>query len=180
MENDEETQEVELDEEQNNEVVETDEDNSEEDTTVTEDKQIDWKAEALKQKAINKRISDRINKPEVKPSTNKVDANVTTKDAYALMQAGVHIDDFDEIVDYAKYKKISVQDALKSSVIKTILADKLEFRKTSEVSNTGASRKGVTKVSDDVLLSRLSKGDIPEKGSEEAERIFWARRGGKR
>lgn len=180
MEKDENTQEVELDEEQNNEVEETDE-QSDEDTTDIEDS-IDYKAEFLKQKAINKRINERNNKPDVKVVSKSTDTsvNLSTKDIYALNQANVHIDDIDEVVEYAKFKKISVLEALQSDVIKTTLANKLEFRKTSEVTNTGAARKGATKKSDDVLLSNLSKGEIPEKGSEDAERIFWARRGGKR
>lgn len=176
MENDENTQDVELDE------TKTNEEESEEqskDESDTQEEETDWKAEALKQKAINKRISEKLNKPEVK--VTKVDSsNVSQKDLYALGQANVHIDDFDDVVEYAKFKKITVQEALKLDVIKTTLANKSEFRKTAEVSNTGASRRGVVKTSDDVLQKNLQDGKIPEKGSDEAERLFWARRGGRR
>lgn len=179
MTNDENTQDVELDETKIDEVEETDE-QSDVDTTDTED-EIDYKAEFLKQKAINKRINERnAEKPEVKKSTKVESSTVTQKDLYALGQANVHLDDFDDVVEYAKFKKISIQDALKSDVIKTVIATKSEFRKTSEVSNTTAARKGAVKISDEILLSNLYEGKIPEKGSEEAERIFWARRGGKR
>lgn len=180
MENDENTQEVELDETKNNEVEETEEENSKVETTDTED-QTDWKAEYLKQKAINKRISERSNKKlEEKTEKKEETQSVSQKDIYALSQANVHIDDFDDVVDYAKFKKISIQEALKSDVIKTVLANKAEYRKTSEVANTTNARKGVSKVSDEVLMKNLNDGKIPEKGSEEAERLFWARRGGKR
>lgn len=175
MENDEITPELEQDENK------TQEEESEEQSKETSDTQeeTDYKAEFLKQKAINKRISEKLNKPEVKET--KVDSStVSQKDLYALGQANVHIDDFDDVVEYAKFKKISVQEALKLDVIKTTLANKSEFRKTAEVSNTGASRRGAVKISDDVLQSNLMDGKIPEKGSDEAERLFWARRGGKR
>lgn len=176
MENDETTPEVEQDENKINEVEETEEQSNEE---TTDTQETDWKAEALKQKAINQRLNKRIERPEVKET--KVDSStLSPKDFYALNQASVHIDDFDDVLEYAKFKKISVQEALKLDVIKTTLANKSEFRKTAEVSNTGASRRGAVKTSDDVLQKNLLDGKIPEKGSDEAERLFWARRGGKR
>jgi len=173
MENEENTQDVELDE------TKTNEEESNEDSTDTEDI-IDWKAEALKQKAINQRINKRNEKPEVKKDINVETSSVSQKDFYALSQANVHIDDFDDVVEYAKFKKTSIQEALKSDVIKTVLANKSEYRKTSEISNTSPARKGAVKTSDETLLNNLYKGQIPEKGSEDAESIFWARRGGRR
>ena len=65
-------------------------------------------------------------------------------------------------------------------MIKTTLAIKAEFRKTAEVSNTTNTRRSQAKVSDDVLVKNALEGKIPERGSEEAERLFWAKRGGKR
>lgn len=176
--NDEETPEFEQDDNKINEEESTEEQSDEESSDTEDDK--DWKAEALKYKAILDRNKNK--KPEVKIETKKNESSNTLsqRDFYALNQAQVHIDDFDDVVDYAKFKKISVTEALNSDVLKTVLANKSEFRKTSNVSNTSAARKGAVKVSDDALLSNLSKGNIPEKGSEEAERIFWARRGGKR
>jgi hypothetical protein len=176
MENDENTPEVELDENKINEGESNEQSNDNSDT----EEQVDWKAEALKQKAINKRISEKLNKPEVKKEVTGQPNTIGQKDLYALGQANVHIDDFDDVVEYAQFKKISIQEALKTDVIKTTLATKSEFRKTAEVSNTGPARRGAIKVSDEVLVKNLHEGKIPEKGSEEAERLFWARRGGKR
>lgn len=105
--------------------------------------------------------------------------SLNPKDLYALMQAGVHEDDIDEVTEFANFKKISVAEALKHDVVKTIISNKKEFRKTAEVANATPSRKGVSKVTDDVLTSNLSKGIIPD-SPEEAERLFWARNGGKR
>jgi hypothetical protein len=118
-------------------------------------------------------------KKEDKKETVK-EVSVTFKDSYALMQAGVHEEDIDEVVEYATFKKISVSEALKSDVVKTILSNKSEFRKTAEITNAGSARRGATKLSDEALLSKLKDGNVPTPGSEEAERVFWARRGGKR
>lgn len=133
-------------------------------------KQAEEEAKKLKAKLAGKSES----------STEKSKGELPQKDLLALISAKVHEDDIDDIVEYATFKKISVAEALKSDVVKTILSNKAEFRKTAEVSNTGTARRGATKVSDDTLLSNLSKGEIPEPGSEEAERLFYARRGGQR
>jgi len=116
---------------------------------------------------------------EGKDTKAETSSTLTPKDLYALMQAGVSEDDIDEVTEFAGFKKISVAEALKHDVVKTILSNKKEFRKTAEVANATPSRKGVSKVADDVLTSNLSKGIIPE-SPEEAERLFWARNGGKR
>lgn len=116
---------------------------------------------------------------ESKEAKTETSSNLSPKDLYALMQAGVSEDDIDEVTEFAGFKKISVAEALKHDVVKTILSNKKEFRKTAEVTNATPSRKGVAKVTDDVLTANLSKGIIPE-NADEAERLFWARNGGKR
>lgn len=93
---------------------------------------------------------------------------------------GIHEDDIEEVLDMAKFKKLSIAETLKLGATKAIIAEKEEFRKTAEASNTGNARRNNIKVSDDVLLSNLSKGEVPSEGSAEAEQLFWARRGGKR
>lgn len=113
--------------------------------------------------------------------TAKNETDLSPKDTIALIGAKVtDPEDIDEVVEYAQFKKISIADALKSNVIISSLAEKAEKRKTADATSTGSSRRGQSKVGDDVLLKNLSKGEIPEKGSDEAERIFWAKRGGKR
>lgn len=92
---------------------------------------------------------------------------------------GIHEDDFQEVKDMAIFKKVSIAEALKLGATKAILAEKAEFRKTSEMSNTGNGRRTASKVSDDTLIANLSKGEIPE-SKEDAERLFWAKRGGKK
>lgn len=102
--------------------------------------------------------------------------SLSSKDLIAIAKADIHEDDIDEVVEYAKFKNISVAEALKSSVVKTMLSESSEIRKSAEATNTSKVRKGSTKVSDEALLEKLSKGDIPE-DKDSAERLFWARRG---
>lgn len=153
---------------------ETDNDSDSDDDT-------DWKAEALKQKAINKRLSQKLEKPVKKDAkvekSEETSINLNAKDLYVLNQANVHVDDIDDVVEYAAFKKISIAEALKSSAVKAILSEKEEYRTTAQSAHTGTAKKGNTKISDEKLLSNLSKGQIPEKGSEEAMRLFNARHG---
>lgn len=107
-------------------------------------------------------------------------SELTEKDRIALIRTNVHEDDLDEVLEYSHLKKISVTEALKSSVVKAILAEKEEFRKTAEATSTQKSKPVNQKITDEAILEKASKGDIPEKGSEEAERLFWAKRGGKK
>jgi hypothetical protein len=108
--------------------------------------------------------------------TTKPSSDLSSKDLMALMNAKVETDDVDEIVDYAKFKGISVAEALKTGVIKTSLAEKAEQRKIADATNTGTSKRSSGKVSDDVLLSNASKGILPE-SDEDMERLFNLRKG---
>lgn len=116
------------------------------------------------------------------PVAPKKDAEVApnntlgTKDLYALMEAKVPQEDIDEVVEYAAFKKISVAEALKSSVIKTSLAEKAEQRTTAEAANVGASKRGTGKVPDDVLLAKAAKGELPENDAD-IERLARLRKG---
>lgn len=113
-------------------------------------------------------------------TTPKNDADLSSKDLFALFEAKVHRDDIDEVVEYARFKGISVADALKASVVKTTLETNTEQRKIAEATNTGQNRSGTKNVSDTDLIKSAASGNIPNAGSDEAERLFWARRGGKK
>lgn len=95
---------------------------------------------------------------------------ISALDAMALMGAKVTVEeDINEVVDYAKFKGISVSEALKATAIKSILAEKAEQRATSEATNTGVARRGVTKPSPDKILEDASKGKLPEKPEDLAD-----------
>lgn len=114
---------------------------------------------------------------EKKPET-PTSPDLTFKDQLAITNAKIHEDDIDEVIDYAKFKKISVSDALKSPVIKASLDEKAEVRKSAQATSTTTARRSISTPSNsEVLEKTLKKGEIPEQGSPEAEQLFKARHG---
>jgi hypothetical protein len=96
--------------------------------------------------------------PEVKPNPDEL----SQSDLIAIIRADIEDEDIPEVKDYAKLKKISIPEALKTSFIKSFLKDKVEVRKSAEVANTGGSRRTTNKVSDDVLLEKAKTSDISD------------------
>lgn len=142
------------------------------------------KARLAKETELAKNYKIRAEKAErlakQKPTETQKQSDSVIDNATLARIYDVPEEDFDEVVDMAKFKKISIAEALKLGSVKAILSEKAEFRKTAQLSNTGASRKSTTTVSDETLIANASKGIIPEAGSPEAERLFWAKRGGKK
>lgn len=95
---------------------------------------------------------------QVKPAQTAT----STRDLVALMEAKVPADDIADVEEFAKFKNISIAEALKSSTVKSILAEKAEKRNTANATNTGAARRSPAKVSDEVLLDKARKGELPE------------------
>ena len=153
------------------ETTDEDTDSQPEDTVVLTKE----KFKAMQEKAIK---FDEAQK-QSKPKANSFKVTPELDNATIARIYGIHEDDIEEVLDLAKFKKLSLAETLKLGATKAILAEKEEFRKTAEASNTGNARRSATKVSDDVLLANLSKGEVPKSASE-AEALFWARRGGKR
>jgi hypothetical protein len=106
--------------------------------------------------------------------------DLTMLEAMTLMKSGVHEEDIESVKRFAKLENISIADALKNDELKAVLHVREEKRKTSEATNTGKSPRGTGQVTDEVILERANKGQIPEAGSKEAEALFWARHGGRR
>ena len=107
-------------------------------------------------------------KTEVTPST----PSLPVSDLIALTQ--VPPDDVEEVVEWAKFKKISIREALKSSTIKTLLSERAEERKTAAATTTGAQKRSAVKATDESLLEKAMSGDIPESDAD-IERIAKAR-----
>ena len=93
---------------------------------------------------------------------------------YALNKANVEEEDLSEVIEFAKFKNISVAEALKSSVVKTLLSEKEELRKTANATNIGNVKRGSTQVSDQTLLENASQGIMPE-SDEDIQRLAKAR-----
>ena len=130
-----------------------------------------YKVRAEKAEALAKQL-----KQEPEKETPKND--LSQKDIIYLAKSDIHEDDLEEVLEYAKFKKVGVAEAHKMMI--PILAVNAEQRKTAEASNTGGGRGVINKVSPEKLVADLSEGKVPEKGSKEAEELFWARRGGRK
>jgi len=177
MENDETTAEgIEQHDNENDEATEFIEETEDESLEVENDEPIDdgtdWKAEALKYKAILERNKSK--KAEVRVESAKKTGDINTRDLYALIDAKIPQDDIGDVVEYAKFKNISVSEAIKSNVVKTILVDRAESRNSANASNTGTARRGSGKLSDDALVVKANKGEGLDES--EIERMYLLRK----
>lgn len=146
------------------------------------------KAKKAEEVASNQKIRAEKAEDEIKKGKNsgdggassKKDSDLSSKDVFSLMNAKVPEQDVEEVVRVAKGLGKSISEALQDDVVKTILSKRSEERDIANAANTGNNRRTTQKVSPDKLLENLSKGEVPEAGSSDAEEIFWARRGGRR
>lgn len=113
-----------------------------------------------------------------KPPEEKKD-DLTPTDLYALMQAQVPQEDVDVVKSAAKALGISITDALKDDIVKGKLSQLKAHRDTANAANTAPARPGSKKVTGEQVLADAAKGIIPDKGTDEAEELFWAKRGGR-
>ena len=118
---------------------------------------------------------------KIPPSEKKPDAVVpskdelTPKDVYALMNAKVAEEDIEQVADYAKFKKISVAEALKLTVVKTMLEESAEQRTTANATQTRGGARGTSQVKGEDILSKAEKtGELPE-SEEDIQKLFLAR-----
>jgi hypothetical protein len=123
----------------------------------------EWKAKAQNTQA------PQTTKPAESTPSEKQDG-ISAMDAMALMGAKVtEKEDIEEVVEYARFKGVPISEALKSSTVKTILAEKAEQRATSEATNTSSGRRGTTKPSVETILANASKGNLPENPDDLAD-----------
>ncbi len=166
------------------EEVVTDADTTETDVTEDGEETVEQlKARIAKAEEIAKNQKIRAEKAESKlkegvvapkPTKSAEKQDLSSKDLYALMEAKVPQDDIDEVAEYARFAKITIAEALKSNVVKTILKDKEEMRMTAEATNTGGARRVNAKVSEDTLLDKAKKGELPDSDAD-LDRLIAAR-----
>lgn len=111
-----------------------------------------------------------------KPKAEVKDGNLSQTDLIAILKANVAEDDIEEIAEYAKLKRISISEALKTNVVKSILNDKEEQRNVARATNTGNVRRVGSKVADDVLLEKAQTGVFPDSDAD-LVRLIKARKG---
>jgi len=151
------------------EVIEETQDDEPEEESVDDLKtriaKLEEEKENQKKRAEKAEAKTKGTKPTVATGT------LTPQDLLALTKANIEADDLDEVLDYAKYKNISLTDALKSGVLKATLAEKAEYRNSAAAVNTGTSRRANSAgVSDDRLMADAEKGILPD-SSEDIARL---------
>jgi hypothetical protein len=116
-----------------------------------------------------------------KPSEKKDGEDVlSTKDVLTLSKSNVHEDDIEWLLSQKKATGKDLPNLLKDDEINAVLKLRNEKRKTADAANTKPARPGNRKPDGEALKKELlSEGKVPEPGSDEAEELFWARRGGK-
>ncbi len=112
------------------------------------------------------------------PKEPKTEArgDLPSEDIIYLSKADIHEDDLKEVVNYSKKMGVSVKDA--HTFFKPILKERTEQRKTADVTNTGSSRRSISKPSDADLLKKAQGGELPE-DPEEIARLMRAKSGKK-
>ena len=140
-----------------------------------------------KLRELNKKLFERTKKAEEQnkqlkaqfktptPAAGEKQPEVSLKDQYALLQAQVSADDIDEVIEYAKFKGITVTEALGSTVVKATLKEKAEQRKSAEVTNTSGSRRTTAKLTDDALLRNFEAGVGVDDSDDYINRLTEAR-----
>lgn len=115
---------------------------------------------------------------EVKPQAKKEnkDEALSQTDLIAIIKADVAEEDIPEIREVATIKGISVAEALKSPIVKAILAEKAEQRATAEATNVGTVRRGHSAVTPATVLDKARKGELPDSEAG-LDALFRARKG---
>jgi hypothetical protein len=141
-----------------NEIEADDEENTEDDKPEYTEREKQYYARIKK---LEEELRD-AKKGEKPKKESKTSSELSTLDIIALSKANIEDEDIDEVLEYASYKKIPVREALKSSILKSTLAEKAEMRKSAQAVNTGSTRRSSSSVSDDRLLADARKGIMPE------------------
>jgi hypothetical protein len=149
---------------------------TDESETATEESVEEVKAQLAKAKELADNYKVRAEKAEkkAKEAPKEKEPSLSTQDLIALMNAKVNEDDISEVEDYARFKKISIKEALKTSTIKTFLAEREEQRNVAAATNVSAARRSPSRISEETLISKASKGELPE-SDDEIKRLAEAR-----
>lgn len=154
--------------------VETVETPSEEVEESVEEKIARLEAEKLDLDEKNKKLYARLKKEE-KPALKQEVSNdgLSNKDVLFLAKADVHEDDIDELLEWAKFKKVPVQEAFK--LLKSTLDVRNEERRTAQATQIRGGARGSAKVNGEELLAKAQRtGEVPDT-TEGMQALFQAR-----
>lgn len=113
------------------------------------------KADELESK--NKQLFERLEKSKVKVPSK--DNDLSSQDILALSKANLSDAQMEEALDFAKYKKLSVKEALNNPTLKNMLAQIEQDAKNAAASNTGSAQRGSSKVSEQDYLDKALRGE---------------------
>lgn len=97
--------------------------------------------------------------------TSKMDG-MSPMDLIAITKANLDEEAIREAMDYAKFKKISIAEAIKSPAVKATIQLIEENKRVSEAANTGSARRGTSKISDESLIENARKGILPDSDAD--------------
>jgi len=93
-----------------------------------------------------------------------------TKESYSLSDIralnDVPDEDVADVVEYAKFKGITIAEAKKTSVIKTLLAENAENRKVAEATNVKTTKRTMQKPNGSDVIADAEKGNFPTDPAE--------------
>jgi hypothetical protein len=135
------------------------------------------KAKLLKaeQLAFNQKVRAEKAEKLVK-STQKIDTpSLSTTDAIALIGANIKEgEDIEEVENWAKYKGISIAQALKSDELKAVLGIKAEKRGSAQATNTGSARHSPSNLTEGQILQRAKEGREIPNSKEDMDKLVKA------
>ncbi len=131
-----------------------------------------YENQKIRAEKVEKELKGFKSKEEVKEEVKT--EGLSQRDFLTIAKADVHEDDLDDVLDYAKFKKIDVKEALASGVIKSLLAERKETRRTAEATSTGSKRSGVKGKDGTELLRDAESGQLPE-SDDDIEALVEAR-----
>lgn len=88
------------------------------------------------------------------------EGGLSPKDVLVLSQAQIHADDIDEVLEFAKFKKLPVGEALKNPTLMTILAESKSQRETALATTTKGKPSSGEK-GGDAILNDAGQGNLP-------------------
>lgn len=109
------------------------------------------------------------------PKEDKTET-LSAKDALLLAKGNIELEDVDTVVDYAKFRKMNISEALQDSTLKSIIADRVEERQTAKATQTKG--RSAPKVSSEALIEQARRGNVPD-SEDDIEKLTNARMEGK-
>jgi len=112
-----------------------------------------------------KAYEERMRKAGIDPETGeKIDSKESTKspsmdlkDIRALQD--VHDDDIEEVIEFSKYKKISVAEAKRHPAVQSLLKVRSEERASALAASTATSKRGSKANSSENILNKVKNQD---------------------